>query len=243
MPGSTLIDGNLVVPDRFRTGKAYTIALAAKLARTTPATVQRWLVGYEASGHRMAPLFGSKRPVDSATSLVSFLELVEITVAARFRQGADGGHPVSLEKLRRAHEYAREYLGIPYPFASLRLLEDGGHVMHRFDMQDPEGPRLALDMHGQWELPGIVQHALDQVDFGQNQGSPDPFAIRWFPRGKAGKIVVDPHIAAGRPTICGLGVTVETVSRRWRNGERIQDIADDYEVEPDLIETALRFVA
>src|SRR3972149_3647087 len=93
--------------DKFRTGKAYTVPQAARLAHSSSATVRRWLKGYEVPGHRMTPVFGRKiEAPEAGPLLVSFLELVEIVVVARFRQGADGHHRVPLERLRQAHDFA-----------------------------------------------------------------------------------------------------------------------------------------
>lgn len=46
--------------DPFTTGKAYSIAEAARLARTTAQTVRRWLLGYESPSHRLPPAFGGR---------------------------------------------------------------------------------------------------------------------------------------------------------------------------------------
>jgi len=233
-----------VMLDKFRTGKAYSLTEAAHLAETTPATVRRWLMGYEVTGHRMTPVFGSKKEAQPGEPiLVSFLELIEIVVVAGFRRGANTGKEISLERLRRAHAFARSEFGLPYPFASLDLREAGGHVMHKFDLQNPDGPRLALDLHGQWELPGMVRLTLENFDFDRDLRHRDPFALRWFPRGRGIPIVVDPHVGAGRPTILGRGVTLGTIQQRWKHGESITALADDYETDASLIEKALQYAA
>ncbi|MCL4369639.1 MAG: DUF433 domain-containing protein [Chloroflexi bacterium] len=226
--------------DTFRTGKAYTAARAARLAGTTAATVRRWLFGYEAPGHQMAPVFGAGRATgEDGPLVVSFLELVEIAVVARFRSAESRHGRVSLERLRRAHNFARERLGLPYPFATLNLFEFGGHLLHEFDTQYPGPGILALDLQGQWALPGLVRDEMAHLDFGAR----DPFAVRWFPKGRNVPIVIDPHIAAGRPTILDSGVTLETLSRRWHGGESIKDLVLDYELVPRVVEEALKYVA
>src|SRR5439155_17515888 len=131
------------------------------------------------------------------------------------RQGIQGSQVVTLERLRRAHTFARRKFKLPYPFASLNLRETGGHILHEFDEQNPDGPRLALDLNGQWELPGLVRRELEHLDFDWDGRIQDPLAVRWFPKGRAIPIVVDPHIAADGPTIQGGGVTVGTIQLRW----------------------------
>ena len=226
--------------DRFRTGKAYTVAEAAKLAKTTPATVRRWLQGYEAVGHRMTPVFGERvRAADGEILMLSFLELAEVIVAARFRQG-DHGPPIPLKRIREAHDYARKAFHLPCPFATLRLRQEGVDIMRVFDENYP-GPRLlALNRGGQWALPLRVQAELEHFDF---EETGDRLALRWYPMGKNVPIVVDPHIAAGRPTIHGRNITVATVFQRFEHGETINAIAEDYEIDQRLIEEAIRFAA
>jgi uncharacterized protein (DUF433 family) len=184
----------------------------------------------------MAPVFGgARRRSDEAPKVVSFLELIEIVVVARFRKGSPGHPAVKLERLRRAHAYARERFQLPYPFASLKLQEYGGHILHEFDVQEPGDTALALDMGGQWVLPGLVRDELKHFEYANELVS------RWYPAGPEIPVVVDPHIAAGRPTIAGSGVTLNTIRERFAAGDSIAFIAEDFELEPSVIEKALQF--
>ena len=225
--------------DIFRVGKAYTIAEAAALAHTTSATVRRWLQGYDQPGHQMSPVFGGPKGRDDGQPLmVSFVELIEIIVVARFRKRAPSGAILSLDRLRRAHAYARKVFEVPYPFASLKLREFGGHVLHQFEAAEPGPCHLVLDLHGQFVLPGLVRAEVERnIDFNGQ------FAERWFPFGRSSKLVVDPRVAAGRVTVVGSGVTVEALRRRWKDGEPIHSIAGDYEIPADTIEEILQRVA
>jgi uncharacterized protein (DUF433 family) len=218
--------------DRFRYGKAYTVRQASRLAGVAPATVTRWLNRYGAPGHQMAPVFGGDGTPNDAPG-VPFLQLIEIVVVAQFRRGQ---RPVQLERLRRAHAFARDRFALPYPFASLSLCEFGGHVLHEFDEADPHGPALALDIGGQWAIPGFVSHVLERVDF-----SPvDQLAERWFPAGREAAIVLDPRIGAGRLTIAGTGVTIDTIHDRFMAGESIELLATDYDLTESSIQEAIR---
>ena len=219
--------------DVLRYGKAYTVGQAARLAGVAPATVRRWLKGYEAPGRQMAPVFGAGGSPDGAPG-VSFLQLIEIVVVAQFRRGK---RPVQLDRLRRAHAFARERFGLPYPFASLSLREFGGHVLHEFDEADPHGPALALDIGGQWAMPGVVSSLLECVDF----SAVDHQAERWFPAGRDAPIVLDPRIGAGRLTVLGTGVTIDTIYQRFMAGESIEQLADDYDLSAATIQEAIRY--
>jgi uncharacterized protein (DUF433 family) len=219
--------------DRFRVGKAYTLAQAAALAETSPQNVRRWIYGYSAPGHKMQPVFGDKSAPD-VVAVVSFLELIEIAVVAAFR-----ANRVSLQRLRDAHEYAREAFGLEYPFASLNLREQGGHVLHEFEEQQPGARLVVLDMQGQFVLPQTVHAKVIEFDFDEK----DRLASRWFPFGRQVPVVIDPHFAAGIPVVKGTRVSVDTVTRRWKSGETISSIATDLELEQGDVEHILQRAA
>lgn len=218
------------VDDPFRTGKAYTIGQAAALTKVTPKTIRNWVYGYE--GHT-EPVFGGKDRAAEEVAQVSFLELAEIAVVARFRR-----QKIKLDRIRRAHAYARQELFVPFPFASLKLTTLGGHVLHEYEERDPgEGRFTVLSAPGQYVLPNIVQEELKHFEF-----DGDPFVVRWYPYGKEVPVVIDPRRAGGAPTIDGRSVTLDIIRKRWMADEPIASIAHDYELKPPLVEAVLRRV-
>jgi uncharacterized protein (DUF433 family) len=195
--------------------------------------VRRWLLGYSAPGHKMEPVFGDRSRSDLVA--VSFLELSEIAVVAAFREMR-----VPLQRLRDAHQYARDSFGLEYPFASLNLKESGGHVLHDFEETHPGAGRLAvLDQYGQFVLPQVVGVRVLEFDFDNT----DRLAARWFPFGREIAVVIDPHVAAGTPTVKGTRIAVETVRARWKAGEVISSIASDLEIGEAAIEQVLQRAA
>lgn len=214
----------------WRTKPTYTVTQAAKLAGTSSATVRRWLYGYKSESARMRPVFGTKKRTKEASAEISFLQLAEIVVVGRFRH-----RRVTLERLRRAHQYARDFFDIEYPFASLKLKTDGAHVLGVFQEREPGASLLSLDQFGQWTLPGGVVKVLEAFDFEEN------LAARWFPIGRTVPIVIDPRYGAGRPTIPERRLTIETIYKRWRAGQTIKFIASDFKLLPSLVETTLQY--
>jgi uncharacterized protein (DUF433 family) len=211
----------------------YTISQAAKLGRTTPQTVRRWLYGVEQPGHSMRPVFGER---DEDGPRLSFLELSEVLVVARFRRRE--GKRIPLDRLRRAHAFARERLGIAHPFASGRFQLEGGHIMHDFDMANPGKGKIAIDLEGQYVLPVGFQDALSLFDFDPS----DSMALRWYPHGKDSPIVMDPEVSGGWPTIKGFNIRLETISQRFRDGWEVEEIAEDFDIEPKLVQRLLRLL-
>jgi uncharacterized protein (DUF433 family) len=184
----------------------------------------------------MEPVFGQKAQ-DGAIGklLVSFLELVEIMIASRFRND----DRLKLDRIRRAHEYARKEWNVPFPFASLDFRAFGGHLMHQFEDDQPGPGHMAFDMHGQWALPGVVQEQLDTLVFEPD----DKFASRWYPYGLNAGIVIDPHLAAGRPIVEGTRVPVSAIWERFEAGESIRALCLDYGLKSSTVEEVIRLAA
>lgn len=216
-------------PNGWRTRPTYTVLQAARLAKTTSATVRRWLYGYQALKGGMRPVFGQRQRGRERPAEISFLMLAEIVVVSAFRK-----KKVKLARLRCAHDYATEVFKIEYPFAHLKLKTDGAHVLHAFEEDQPGQSLLALDRYGQWTLPGGVVQVLENFEFEVD------WAARWFPIGRNIPIVVDPRFGAGKPTIVRRGITIETLYKRWQAGQTIAFLAGDYKLQRGIVELALQ---
>ena len=214
----------------WRTESMYTFGEAAQLTRVSATTVKNWLFGYTIKGRQVPPLFPS-----GSGAMVSFLQMIEIMVAGRFRRSALRRR-VSFRTVRDAHPNARGVMGVEYPFAHMRLDAMGGHIV-RFLEDGPEASHQALDSLGQWTLPGLLRETIDQLEYDDDYD----LAARWFPIGKTVPIVVDPRLSTGLPTIQGRGVTVQAIRNRFKSGLRIEFIARDYQLDADLVQTALQY--
>lgn len=214
----------------WRTDSMYSFSEAAHLASVSTTTVKNWLFGYTVRGRDVPPLFPS-----SDADMVSFLQMIEIMVAGRFRKSALGGKSIPFRAVRDAYVNARESLSIEYPFAHMRLEAVGGHIVHFLRVSGSVGSYQTLDAPEQWTLPGLLRETVDQIDYHHE------LASRWFPIGKSVPIVVDPRLSAGLPVIEGRGVTVQAIRNRFKAGLRIEFIARDFEMEPRLVETALQY--
>lgn len=84
-------------------------------------------------------------------------------------------------------------------------------------------------------LPGVVADEIERFEFLRD------LAARWYPLGMKVPLVIDPKISAGQPTIPGRGVTVATVFKRWESGQSIKFIANDFELEPAIVENLVRY--
>lgn len=216
--------------NRWRTQPMYTFTEAARLARVSPSTVRNWLFGYTIGEREAPPLF--KRS-EEQRPFCSFLQLVEIVIAAQFRKEKH----VSFQAVRRAHENARKEWGLEFPFAHLELRALGGHIVHLLRPRGSLAPsHPAIDQPGQWSLPGLVEETIRQLDYESE------LAARWYPAGKDVPIVIDPRISAGLPVIVGRGVTIEAIDKRFHAGHTIEFIAKDFRLKHGVVQEAIRYV-
>ena len=199
----------------------YRVSEAARYAETSAATVARWLRGDAAPGRRMAPVLA--RP--GAGGLLSYLELVEIAFVADFRRLG-----MALERLRQAHDYLRTTFEVAHPFAEVRFRSDGAHLLAPFG----EG-LVAADAGGQlaWATP--IARRLEQFDY--DGGT----ICRWYPRGRAGPIAIDPRVGFGAPVIGATSLPTRAIRDRHRAGESAGAIAADFGLSEEQVEAALRF--
>jgi uncharacterized protein (DUF433 family) len=216
---------------RPRDARVYTIAEAARLARTSPGNIRNWLRGSSRPGRRMKPVLAGRGQAGQPT----LLTFVEVAVVARHRDGS--GRTVPLKRLREAHAFARRELGLAHPFASQRFSVEGGHIIHDFDEAHP-GARIALDLEGVFVLPLEFSDEFKAMDFDPGDG----LALRWHPAGRAAPIDIDPSLGAGRPVIEGRNLRVQLLADRLREGWTIEEIADDYALPNEVVLRALQHV-
>ena len=215
----------------WRTESMYSFSEAAHLAGVSPTTVKNWLFGYTVRGRDVPPLLPSENG-----AMVSFLQMIEIMVAGRFRKSVSGGRGLPFSTVREAYVNAREEWNTEYPFAHLKLEALGGHVVHFLREGGSPDSFQALDSPGQWTLPGILRRkTTDLLEYD------DDLAARWFPIGKAVPIVIDPRFSTGMPVIKGRGVTVQAIRKRFNAGLDVDFIANDFQMDRDLVKTAIRY--
>ena len=213
----------------WRTDPMYSFSEVARLSGVSPAVVRNWFLGYTTRDKRkVPPLFPHGV---GQNSMVSFLQMIETVVAARFRTV----DKVRYRNVHAAYHNAQEILQVEYPFAHRELEALGGHIIARLEGEKPGESLQSLNSTSQWSLPGLIIDTIRQIEH------QDDFAAKWFPLGKAFHIVVDPQISSGVPTIAGRRVTVEAVRNRWKSGYKIGFIAQDLSLDADVVETVLQY--
>jgi uncharacterized protein (DUF433 family) len=216
---------------------AYRAAEAARILALPAGTVKAWCFGHDYR-QRDGSQKQFRRVIDAADPqgrLLSFVNLCELHLLGVIRRQ----HGVKLGQIRTAIDFLQRRLGVARPLATQQFLTNGIALF-----VEHAGELLNVSEQGQQALREDFEHALTRIQFGQNGGP-----ILLFPytrdvkdrREQPRSVVVDPARSFGRPVVAGAYVRTEVIEQRFRAGDSITEMADDYGVSVATIEEALRF--
>lgn len=201
---------------------AYSVADAARYART-----QRQTVAYWHYGSRLAPALPGKQP----RKPLSYLQLVEVAFVATFRKLG-----VSLQRIRKARDYLSQTFSSEFPFAELRLQTEGRHVLLDLLQIEPDAQLdhlIVADASGQIAWQPLIGERFAEFDYEEG------LALIWHVAGRGSPILIDPRISFGAPTIRGLPTWV--LKGRRIAGESVKELQDDFVLSQEDILQALAF--
>lgn len=224
----------------------YTVAEAARYMRMPESTYGTWARGY----HRtVLDRAGRRRDIDGGpviTALpaprgypsIPFVGLAESMVLAAFRKAG-----VSLQHFRQTIPVLERQIGLRHALASRRLYTDGAVILYDFAVEGPvdedtkeELAGLTRVSDGQRVFAEVVRDYLRRITYGE-----DGWAMELvLPYGERDLLRVRADRAGGRPVFIRGGAPLPAVVARWRAGDRIADLAADYEVPANDLEDALR---
>jgi uncharacterized protein (DUF433 family) len=214
----------------------YTLAGAAWFLGVPPSTLATWARGYERRPAGRAPVHGDP-VVTSMTSSrnfpsIPFVGLAEGMVIAAFRRAG-----VSLQHIRRAVDVLDREIGLDHALASRRLFTDGAVILYDYaERSDDELSGLTEVVSRQQVFAPAVEEYLRRIAYGA-----DGWAIRLIsPATERPVVEADPARSFGPPIFINGGVRVEDVLDRWRAGDPLAEVAEDFRVPLEDVEDILR---
>ena len=212
----------------------YGIPEAAHYLRIPVATLRTWVCGRyyptQQGRQRFKPIIAL---ADTDRFLLSFVNLIEAHVLAAIRRR----HRVSFPKVRGALRYLNQHLPSPHPLADQRFETDGLDLF-----VEQFGKLIAISDEGQLSMRNMLKTYLHRIE-----RDISGLAIKLYlftrqddPETAPRVIVVDPHIAFGRPVLVGTRISTEVVYQRFEAGESVARLADDYGRTSEEIEEAIR---
>ncbi len=215
----------------------YTVAEAARFLGVPTSTFATWSKGYASRPPSRPPVIGAPIVTSSVAERgypsIPFVGLAEAMVLAAFRRGG-----VSLQHIRRVVSVIEREIGLEHALASRRLYTDGAVILydHAEAEHDEELGGLTEVVSRQRVFARVIREYLKRIEYGG-----DDWAARLVSPATARSLVVaDPERSFGQPIFIHGGVRVEDVLDRWRAGESLVEVAEDFGVPPEDVEDILR---
>jgi uncharacterized protein (DUF433 family) len=150
-------------------------------------------------------------------------------------------HGIALPKVRRAIEFVKRELSSDHPLAERSFETDGVDLF----LQE-YGQLINVSSDGQLAMKSVLEAYLERIErdshgiaarlFPFTRKRPASPDVRQEPR----TVVIDPRVSYGRPVLVGTGIPTSVLAERYKAGESIRELADDYARPTNEIEEAIR---
>jgi len=220
-------------PDR-REAPSYAVSEVAHYLDIPLATLRSWVRG------RSYPVSGGKKyfkPVIKAAAYsptrLSFINLVEAQVLDALRRE----HRINLPQIRDAITYLANQFSSEHPLADQQFATNGIDLF-----VEKYGQLINTSQDGQLAMKSILEKVLKRV---QRDRKGAPARLYLFTRRNDPdapySVVIDPSISFGRPILEGTGIVTSIIAERYKAGENINELVQDYERPRTEIEEAIRY--
>ena len=229
-------------PPNLHDEPAYRASEVADILALPAGTVKAWAFGqnYRYRDGRPKRFIKLIEAADTRRRLLSFANLCELYVLSALRRS----HRIPMPVVRDSLDFVSRELGSRRPLIARQFLTNGFSLFYQ-----EAGRLLNASKQGQHAMDGDFVRALKRIERDQ-RGTP----IRLFPliapaaplsesenEAADGAVVIDPHLAFGRPALAKAGVTTQVIADRFVAGDDPAEMAGDYRVAIADIWEAIRF--
>lgn len=212
---------------------SYSFREAAHYLRIPLATLRSWVFGRKYPTEQGKQFF---RPIisvpDKKHHLLSFMNLVEVHVLTAIRRE----HNIPLYKVRTALDYLKKKFPSDHSLADQNFETDGLDLFIQ-----KYGELINISKDGQLAMKDLLEAHLRRIE---RDSSGLPLKLYPFTRkpqpGEPKTVVIDPSVSFGRPVLSGTGITTAIIAERYKAGESMRELAEDYGRSSSEIEEAVR---
>lgn len=203
----------------------YTASDAAKILRIPFKKSKDWFQYYVK--HRLFDTVGYRYYFDiSDIVAVDFLTL--ITMVRFFNMKKER---FSTKYIVKVHKNMVKGLDTPYPFANKNVWKVGSEIYY-----GDEANELINAITGQPAIPGIYNNFAKKMEFDNKL-----IAHKYYPLGKNRRIVIDPNIQFGLPTVKGTRIITDVIYNMVKKGVGQQNICKTYDINLQTIQDVIEF--
>lgn len=156
---------------------------------------------------------------------VNFYTLIEFYTFYHLRENG-----ISAQKIKKIHSRIANDLGTRYPFAR-KIHTDKKDIWYEH-LEN----LIKADNKKQFDLKPLLIPFLNKVEF-----NTDEIANRYFPLSNSRRVVVDPKLQFGQPTITGTGIKAEIINGFFKGGESKETICKLYDLHIEQVEDAILY--
>jgi uncharacterized protein (DUF433 family) len=212
---------------------AYTISEAAHYLRIPRATLRSWVAGRGYPVQKGQAFFRPVIVLPRVDELrLSFMNLVEAHVLDAIRRQ----HEIQLSKVRAAIRFLQNHFGSKHPLTEQSMETDGRDLFaQKF------GQLINLSQEGQLAMRELLEAHLRRIEWDATG-----LAARLYPFTRKREfhepkvVVIDPYVSFGRPVLVRTGIPTAVIADRYKAGDSIDHLAEDYGRERLDIEEAIR---
>jgi uncharacterized protein (DUF433 family) len=219
---------NLALVDK-REWPVYSLAEVAYFLEIPKPTLHSWTrAKVDSKGITQEPLIV---PADRTEALFSFYNLIESHILSVTTKT----HKVKVSAVRSAMQelLATGMATGNHPLLSREFHTDGKDIFVKLIENT-----VNLSRRGQYALKPIMDEYLLRIE------RDDAFKPKkLYPAKQQNKIVaMIPTVSSGRPVIDGTGIPVASIWNRYRAGDSVEFIADDYDIAETQVEGAISYI-
>lgn len=186
-------------------------------------TLDVWLAQDEALVH-------SVRPERRGWPRIPFVGVIEAHVLRGLRE-----LKVPMAEIRKAVEFVREEFDDPYALASRRIATDGVNAFVRLADEN-----IIHASTRQFTIREVMDEHLRYIEW-DRAGLAQRLRLSRFP--EAAEVIIDPRFGWGSPVLGDSKVRVMDLVDLWRAGEPISAVAQEYDLDVNVVEDVLRHAA
>lgn len=194
------------------------------------ATVKDW-INHPAKDHR--PVVHAVQPEAPRGPRLPFIALAEAQILRELRRTG-----LTMQHIRAGVAELRKRTGHEYVLATNMIATDGGDLL--YNTATKVAPEWVRARDNQIAIRQVVETLIKFVSYGSD-GYAERLVLR--PYGDA-QVIIDPRFAFGQPVLQDTKIRVETIADLfYGGGESVDDIADEYGIGTEQVETVLRVMA
>ncbi len=203
----------------------FTLRESAAYLDVPTSTLHQWVRPSDGPG--LVTIF----PRAGRSATVPFVGFAEAYVLSVLRHAG-----VPMQRIRPAVSRLSEEFGLDHALASQRVYTDGAELIFDYASASDDDALLTVVRTGQEHLTEVIRGYLKRISYG-GDGWAEQIQL---PAYTAAGVIVDPDRAFGQPLVIHGGARVEDLVDRFRAGDSVSDIAEDFGVPQDEVEDVIR---